>query len=456
MLRASLCLLLAFAAAKTSAAALEKNTREAMQLLKVECASCHSPEKKKGGLILTTRETLLKGGDDGAVVSPGKPDGSLLIKSLAKDADPHMPPKKQLTDAQVKLLRDWVKSGAEWNANAFEEDLAAHPVQLQPLPGDYRPVFALALSPDGSRLAVGRGGSVTVHKVGKTNNPVVVQFQAHSDAVQSLAWSQDAHMLASGGFRQINLWDPESGERQRTITNGLMGLVTGVAVISDGKELLVADSITAQGAFVRKYRVEDGKLLKSWRAHADTIYGFACSADQKNLATAGGDKLIKVWEIETGKELSQLEGHSAQVLAVAFNSNATQVASCGVDKDLKVWDVQSRQKIATLGKHTAEVTALYWPQGGKTIYAATDAGAIYSYTDLKAHSGMESSNSGEERKLASASDAVLCIAAISGTNLFVGTHSGKVLVYNKDGKLLETLSSETLGEQVSASPALTG
>ena len=198
---------------------------------------------------------------------------------------------------------------------------------------------------------------------------------------------------------------------------------------------------------------EERKLLQSWRAHADTIYGFACSADHTKLATASGDKLIKVWEIATGKELSQLEGHSAQVLAVAFNSNATQVASSGADKDLKVWDIQSRQKIA-LWESIRLKSRTQWPEGGKTIFAGTDAGTILAYSNLKPHAGTEGANSGEERKVATASDSVLCVAANSETNLFVGTHSGKVHVYNKDGKLLGTLTPEASRDTASPSPAV--
>ena len=42
------------------------------------------------------------------------------------------------------------------------------------------------------------------------------------------------------------------------------------------------------------------------------------------LATAGADKLVKVWELESRKEIAALE-HSAAVQGVAFNSNATEV-----------------------------------------------------------------------------------------------------------------------------------
>ena len=63
--------------------------------------------------MLTTRERLLEGGDNGAVVVPGKPDSSRLAKALVPNADPHMPPRKQLTEAQIKTIRAWIKSGLE-------------------------------------------------------------------------------------------------------------------------------------------------------------------------------------------------------------------------------------------------------------------------------------------------------------------------------------------------------
>ena len=49
-----------------------------------ECASCHSldgrgPEKPKGGLRLTSRAAVLRGGDTGPAAVAGKPDGSLLL-----------------------------------------------------------------------------------------------------------------------------------------------------------------------------------------------------------------------------------------------------------------------------------------------------------------------------------------------------------------------------------------
>src|SRR5207237_900859 len=68
----------------------------------------------KGGLLLDTREAMLKGGDNGASVVPGDPEKSLLIKAVRyTDENLQMPPKgKKLSSEQISELEAWVKMGA--------------------------------------------------------------------------------------------------------------------------------------------------------------------------------------------------------------------------------------------------------------------------------------------------------------------------------------------------------
>jgi hypothetical protein len=84
-------------------------------VLSQNCYKCHSvnSEKVKGGLLLDSREASLRGGDTGPAIVPGHPDQSLLIKAVRHtDADLQMPPKKQLSEAQIADLEAWVKMGA--------------------------------------------------------------------------------------------------------------------------------------------------------------------------------------------------------------------------------------------------------------------------------------------------------------------------------------------------------
>jgi hypothetical protein len=80
------------------------------------CYSCHSQQspKIKGGLLLDTREGVLKGGDTGPAIKPGDVEGSLLIKAVRyTDDNLRMPPKnKKLASAQIANLEAWVKMGA--------------------------------------------------------------------------------------------------------------------------------------------------------------------------------------------------------------------------------------------------------------------------------------------------------------------------------------------------------
>lgn len=427
-----------------SAGTAGDTAREALRLLRAECFACHNEEKRKAGLVLTSREAVLRGNEDGVVVVVGRPDQSRLIAALAADADPHMPPKKQLPEAQVQLLRDWIQGGLAWDARVLDEaDTEPTPVVLEALPASYRPVMALAVSADGARLAVGRGSEIVIHDLTQTNYPVLARRPEHRDAVRALAWSRDGQRLASGGFRRVVLWETGAFTREREITNGLLGRITALEFSPDGRHLAAADGVPGRPGLLRLFDPTDGRPVASWRAHEDMVFDLEFSRDGQRLVTAGGDKLIKVWEVASRQELARLEGHAAQVLAVAFNTNATQVVSGGADKQLFVWDLATREKIITLGGHAHAVAAVAWPGQGETIFAGTDAGQVLAYTNLRPHSGEQSSSGGDEQKVGAAEDAVLCVAtAPDGKTLFAGSQDGAVHGWSRERKLLARLVPE--------------
>ncbi len=108
-------------------------------ILGQRCVQCHGPEKVKGGLRLDSLAALEKGGEDGAVVTPGNPHDSPLFARtlLPTDDDDHMPPegKPGLTAAESAALRFWIERGA--NDTLLVRDLLA--------PADARPLFERAL-----------------------------------------------------------------------------------------------------------------------------------------------------------------------------------------------------------------------------------------------------------------------------------------------------------------------
>jgi hypothetical protein len=86
-------------------------------VLESKCLECHNPDKVKGDLLMHTAESLLKGGDTGPALVPGKPDESELVKRLIlpADHDDLMPPKGgPLPAADIELVKAWIAQGAKW------------------------------------------------------------------------------------------------------------------------------------------------------------------------------------------------------------------------------------------------------------------------------------------------------------------------------------------------------
>ena len=91
---------------------------EVKPILEASCVKCHARGQSKGGFSLETREQLLKGGDSGAAVVPGKSAQSYLVELVAGvDPDNVMPKKgSKLTSGQIGILRKWIDDGVPWDA----------------------------------------------------------------------------------------------------------------------------------------------------------------------------------------------------------------------------------------------------------------------------------------------------------------------------------------------------
>jgi uncharacterized membrane protein len=91
-----------------------------LPVLEKKCNSCHNPSKSKGELVMTTGESLLRGGKSGVLFAAGNAEESLLLERihLPESEEEHMPPKgkPQLTDSEKALLEYWVKANVPLSA----------------------------------------------------------------------------------------------------------------------------------------------------------------------------------------------------------------------------------------------------------------------------------------------------------------------------------------------------
>jgi hypothetical protein len=100
--------------AKPDSAQLEFFETRVRPVLVANCFECHGPSKHKSDLRLDSREAILKGGETGPAIVPGKPQESLLVEAIRYDGSLQMPPRGRLTKEEVAALSEWVKQGALW------------------------------------------------------------------------------------------------------------------------------------------------------------------------------------------------------------------------------------------------------------------------------------------------------------------------------------------------------
>ena len=418
----SLCLLL------SSSVALPDE--KALLILQENCQACHNPQKHKGGLVLSSRELLLKGSEDGPVIQPGKSAASKLIEVLAPVAEPHMPPKGQLSTEEIEILKKWIDSGAIWPADVVMTP-TTRPAALRPLPASYRPVLAMALSPDGKRLAAGRGDQILIFNLDARERPLTTQYQTPNEPIFSLAFSPDGKFLASGGYGKVRLWDLQS-TGPKFILEGPKGRAGALVFTPDNQTIIAADTEPQLEASIYQWSAATGAPIKTWIAHADAIQCLRISGDGNQLVTASSDKLVKVWERASGKEIGTLEGHAGPVMAAAISPDGTRLATAGADKEIKIWDFKTRHFSLSINTPSA-VTDLRWLDN-KKIVTSSDDGLV--------RQGSEENKHAPEREFRGATDATYAVAASAdGKIVYAASHDGNVYEWNHaSGKIEHTLA----------------
>ncbi|MEZ6128321.1 MAG: PSD1 and planctomycete cytochrome C domain-containing protein [Planctomycetaceae bacterium] len=93
-------------------------------ILVERCLSCHGGEFPEGEFNLATREGLLKGGDKGVAVVPGKSAESRLFRMINHTEKPHMPyDEDQLPADQIAAIRQWIDLEAPYDQPLVDGDV---------------------------------------------------------------------------------------------------------------------------------------------------------------------------------------------------------------------------------------------------------------------------------------------------------------------------------------------
>jgi mono/diheme cytochrome c family protein len=371
-----------------------------------KCLACHGERQPESGYQLHTYEKMLQPGDMGEpVVTPGKPEESLLVKLVASNKKEVWMPKEgdRLAEEQIGLIRRWVAEGAKFDGpNKAAAIASLVPPEYDPPPEAYPrpvPITALAFHPQGIELAV-------------------------------------------GGYNEITVWNPADGKLLRRIRN-VAQRTYGLAYSPDGKLLAAASGTPASVGEVKLFEANTGNPVRLLGTMADVAYDVAFSPKGDKLAACAADRSIRIFDVASGKQERVIEDHADWVMAIAWNHDGTRLASASRDKTSKVFDVKTGESQVTYNGHGQTVFGVAFSAEmagfGHDVYRILRVGdQVYSCSADKTARQFSVANRAQVRAYQPHGDWVFSLAFHAPSKrLATGTFTGEVHIWNEaDGKQL--------------------
>ncbi len=230
----------------------------------------------------------------------------------------------------------------------------------------------LQYSPDGKRLAESGYGHLNVWLVDKGAIEWHTFEGPHFFA--SLAWKPDSQALATGGIKEIKLFQA-GGTPIRTF-GAQPTCVCALTWSPDGTSLAAAGDSGA----VNIWQADSGTLARTLSGPPDSVYAVAWSPDGRTIASGSEDRTVRLWSVATGGMVRSLAGHGGEARSLGWSPDSRVLASGSRDRTVKLWDAGAGTLLRTLaGRESGageqprygvpNTVVLAWRPDGKSLAA---------------------------------------------------------------------------------------
>jgi WD40 repeat protein len=259
-------------------------------------------------------------------------------------------------------------SSTEGILHVFDILTLEEQAQVNISPGPVLP-WAITFSPDGKSIASGTAsGAVQIWNASRLSN--IATIRGHHGQVTSIAFSSDGSQIVSGSWDgTVRIRPVAPSEEQLAPIPGHDERVSQVVFSSDGSRLV-------SGSDDKTVRIWDGltcEELAVLHGHEDVVYTVACSPDGARVISGSRDDTVRVWDALDFEEIAVLKGHCNNVNFVTFAPDGAMIASCSFDHTVRLWSSSTLQESARLEGHTAVVWSVaFSPNGTRLVSTSGD------------------------------------------------------------------------------------
>ena len=199
-------------------------------------------------------------------------------------------------------------------------------------------------------------------------------LSGHDGAVNSVAYSSDGRMLASGSTDgTVRIWDMRTGEELISPLRSGDGAVSSVSLAPDGQNVA---SGTGAGVVCIWSLVDAHVSAHRLRGHTGAVSFVLYSSNGLLLASASLDNTVILWNLETYQQLALLRGHTGKVHALAFAPDSLNLATVSKEHTIQIWDavvanVTAKPKYKLQYRHEKRIHSLCFLPDGQRIAAGS-------------------------------------------------------------------------------------
>ncbi len=140
--------------------------------------------------------------------------------------------------------------------------------------------------------------------------------------------------------------------------------------------------------YIRVFALDDYRLIKEWKAHANSVFTLQYIPDTHFLISGSRDAKLKVWDASADyQQVEEIAAHLYAINHIAFSPDARNFATASMDKSVKVWNTNEMKLLKVIDKarhagHSTSVNKLLWTTHYNQLLSASDDRSI-SVWDVK-------------------------------------------------------------------------